>query len=227
MRCLNGTDVGGPGGSDSTGWSAYRSHGQWWLISPVRDRLPRVPPAVEDAALAAVIDVTAVRGTRRLTVVTVNLGDAGTSVRQAFIDADSDMTFEIGLVTKGLTGFLVAEAVTRGELFLDTHLESLLPQVADTAARAGGVHPHLRAGAAGAERSDHVGDDVLRAVRCRSGPRHDQERMLRSTGPVRCKSGALYAYSNPGAAVAGVAGGGLSPGYSSFLAVYPQVRRRR
>lgn len=180
-----------------------------WLIGPVRARLHRVPPAVGDAALAAVIEVTAVRGTGRLAVVTVDLGDAGTPVREAFIGADSDTTFEIGSVTKGLTGFLVADAVTRGELSLDTHLESLLPQLADTVA--GGVTvreacthtsglprlaPSVRI-TLGTMSFALFGADPYRGT--------TREKMLRSARRVGCKPGSQYAYSNLGAAVAGAA----------------------
>lgn len=72
--------------------------------------------------LVAVVDTISARGTRRLAVVIVDLNDEQIPVQQAFIDADEDTPFEIGSVTKGLTGLLVADAVERGELTLDTPL---------------------------------------------------------------------------------------------------------
>jgi CubicO group peptidase (beta-lactamase class C family) len=54
-------------------------------------------------------------------------------VRLVFIDADADTRFEIGSVTKALTGMLLADSVERGELTLDTEVGSILPRYAGTA----------------------------------------------------------------------------------------------
>jgi CubicO group peptidase (beta-lactamase class C family) len=47
--------------------------------------------------------------------------------RFAFIDADTGTPFEIGSITKALTGMLLADAVERGEISLDTLVGDLVP----------------------------------------------------------------------------------------------------
>jgi CubicO group peptidase (beta-lactamase class C family) len=66
---------------------------------------------------------------RRSKKVAVALVDRAASpqIRLAFIDADSATRFEIGSVTKGLTGMLLADAIDRDELSLDTSVGTLLP----------------------------------------------------------------------------------------------------
>ncbi|MGC8462163.1 MAG: serine hydrolase domain-containing protein [Acidimicrobiales bacterium] len=77
--------------------------------------------------MAAQLGVLAGRRTRRVAAVVVDL-DAAVRTRMAFIDADRDTPFEIGSVTKGLTGMLLADAVERGETGLDTTVAALLPE---------------------------------------------------------------------------------------------------
>jgi CubicO group peptidase (beta-lactamase class C family) len=50
----------------------------------------------------------------------------------AFIDAEPDTRFEIGSITKPLTGMLLADAIDRGEVSLDTTTGDLLPGDAET-----------------------------------------------------------------------------------------------
>jgi CubicO group peptidase (beta-lactamase class C family) len=66
-------------------------------------------------------------GTRDVAVALVEL-DATPGQRTGFVGvADLERRFEIGSVTKGLTGMLVADAIARGELSLDTTVTELLP----------------------------------------------------------------------------------------------------
>lgn len=168
-----------------------------------------VSAAVGDPALAAVIEGSAPRSTRRLAVVTVDLGDEAKSVRQAFVDADTDTTFEIGSITKGLTGFLVADAVERGELSLDTRLEDVLPQLADAAAGQATLRevcthtsglPRLAPGLQmmlGGILFGLLGTDPYRGI--------STEELLRSAARARRGPGMQYGYSNLGGALAGTA----------------------
>ena len=43
------------------------------------------------------------------------------------IDAEPETRFEVGSITKGLTGMLLADAIDRGEVSLDTTIGDLLP----------------------------------------------------------------------------------------------------
>jgi CubicO group peptidase (beta-lactamase class C family) len=49
------------------------------------------------------------------------------STRFAFIDAEPETRFEMGSITKPLTGMLLADAIDRGEVSLDTEVAALLP----------------------------------------------------------------------------------------------------
>lgn len=58
---------------------------------------------------------------------------ADTEIRCGFVGrGSSDRAFEIGSVTKGLTGMLLADAINRGEIELQTTVSALLPAAADT-----------------------------------------------------------------------------------------------
>jgi CubicO group peptidase (beta-lactamase class C family) len=72
-----------------------------------------------DPELTAKLGALAGRGTRSLAVALIDT-QRSDAIRCAFIDADAGMRFEIGSVTKGLTGMLLADAIERGELSLQT-----------------------------------------------------------------------------------------------------------
>jgi CubicO group peptidase (beta-lactamase class C family) len=72
-----------------------------------------------DPELAARLGGLAGRGTRSLAVALIDT-QRNDAIRCAFIEADTGMRFEIGSVTKGLTGMLLADAIARGELSLET-----------------------------------------------------------------------------------------------------------
>jgi CubicO group peptidase (beta-lactamase class C family) len=84
-----------------------------------------------DRKLAA--DVTALAGRRAKSVAAavVDLA-ASPKTRFAFIDAEPETRFEIGSITKALTGMLLADTVDRGEVSLDTKIGALLPGDAGT-----------------------------------------------------------------------------------------------
>ncbi|MCW2528993.1 MAG: beta-lactamase [Pseudonocardiales bacterium] len=88
------------------------------------------PVAVRgDGEMAAELGRLAGRRTRRLAAAVIDLGDPSRT-RTAFIDADQDTRFEIGSITKGLTGMLLAEAIGRGEVTLETAIAALVPETA-------------------------------------------------------------------------------------------------
>ena len=58
-------------------------------------------------------------------------------VRFAFIGAEGSTRFEIGSITKGLTGMLLADSIARGEISLRTKVGDVLPDTA--AAEAGSI----------------------------------------------------------------------------------------
>ncbi len=88
--------------------------------------LHSVPAATGDPEVAMELDGLAGRRTRRLAVAVVDL-DAVASVRSAFIRADVRTRFEVGSVTKALTGMLLADAIDRRELSMDTTVGEVLP----------------------------------------------------------------------------------------------------
>lgn len=95
----------------------------------LRILLHRASAAQGDPELAAELDNLAGRHTRRLAAVVIDL-DAAPRTRMAFIDAGPDTPFEIGSVTKALTGMLLAQSIEVGETSLDTQLAMLLPETA-------------------------------------------------------------------------------------------------
>ena len=91
--------------------------------------LHSVPAATGDPEVAMELDGLAGRRTRRLAIAVVDL-DAVASVRSAFIRADVRTRFEVGSITKALTGMLLADAIDRRELSMDTTVGEVLPAVA-------------------------------------------------------------------------------------------------
>lgn len=98
----------------------------FWVISVVR----RHPAADGDVELAARLDALAGRGIRRIAAAVVDLNGGGHSIRSAGIRANRTTRFEIGSITKVLTGMLLADAVERGEVTLKTTVADLDPATA-------------------------------------------------------------------------------------------------
>lgn len=88
----------------------------------------RPPPATGDPLLAAELDRLCARRTRRLAASVVDLRDHP-SARSAFVRSDAATRFEIGSVTKALTGLLLADAVDRGEVSLDTQVGEVIEEL--------------------------------------------------------------------------------------------------
>ena len=91
----------------------------------------RSPSAVGDAALCAELGRLCSRRTRRLAASVVDLRDHP-SARSAFVRSNAATRFEIGSVTKALTGLLLADAVVRGEVTLETEVGEVIAEAHGT-----------------------------------------------------------------------------------------------
>jgi CubicO group peptidase (beta-lactamase class C family) len=100
-----------------------------WVLAVARP----APAATGDPGLAPQLARLAGRRSRRVAAVAVDL-DAPVPVRSAFIRADAGTLFEAGSVTKALTGMVLADAIERGELSMDSTAAELLPVLAPTRA---------------------------------------------------------------------------------------------
>jgi CubicO group peptidase (beta-lactamase class C family)/predicted kinase len=96
-----------------------------WAVAVMRP----APAATGDPWVAAELTRLAARRTRRLAVAVIDL-DAPAPLRSAFVRAGARTRFEVGSVTKALTGMLLADAIERGELSMDTTVGEVLPAVA-------------------------------------------------------------------------------------------------
>lgn len=142
-------------------------------------------------------------------------------VRHAFLGAGAiDRRFEVGSVTKGLTGMLLADAIGRGEVELDTTVGAILPSadgsplgevtLRELATHTSGL-PRLPVGLSmtwRALRSGWLGLDPYRGL--------TPERMLGDAARQRLDRSGRQLYSNLGGAVCGQsvarAAGGLEFG---------------
>lgn len=91
-----------------------------WLLRP--DPPEFGPPTGDETLRSRVTEHYSGPG-HRLAVAVVS----GDSVKFAGYGADEHSSFEIGSISKGLTGLLLADAVRRGEVKLDQQVGSLLP----------------------------------------------------------------------------------------------------
>ena len=80
----------------------------------------------DDRDLAADLIALPRRRAKRTAAALVDLA-ASPKIKFACIDADPETRFEVGSITKGLTGMLLADAIDRGEVSLDTTIGDLLP----------------------------------------------------------------------------------------------------
>jgi CubicO group peptidase (beta-lactamase class C family) len=90
-----------------------------------------IPPATGDRDLASELTRLARRGWRQVAAASIDLNGA-IPVRLAFINAGSGTRFELGSVTKALTGMLLACAVERAELTMDTTVGESLSNLTDS-----------------------------------------------------------------------------------------------
>lgn len=88
----------------------------------------RQPAAAGDASLCAVLGRSRDLHSRRLAVAVVEPA-AAKSVRIATVGCATDDVFEIGSVSKALTGMLLADAEARGELRMADQIGAVLPEL--------------------------------------------------------------------------------------------------
>jgi CubicO group peptidase (beta-lactamase class C family) len=91
-----------------------------------------VPLSTEDPELALELGRLAGPRSRRVAAATIHL-DAAVPIRMACIRADAETRFEVGSITKVMTGMLLADAIERGELTMSSTVGQLAPSLADSA----------------------------------------------------------------------------------------------
>jgi CubicO group peptidase (beta-lactamase class C family) len=176
------------------------------VLGLVRMAVHRPAAATGDPALAARLNQLVGKRTRRLAAVTIDL-NASTVCRMAYIGADADTRFEMGSVTKGLTGMLAADAIAREEITMQSTLGDLSSRYRSTSLESVTVEElcthtsglpstprdprmWLRAYAAAV-----FGIDPYRGM--------DVNHVIRAGTRQRLRTRGRYGYSNLGAAVLG------------------------
>ena len=179
----------------------------YFLVTAVgwfRAVVHRIPPASGDGPLAAELARLSGSRTRRVAAAVI---DPVTGSLMAFLGAEKDTRFEVGSVTKAFTGMLLAEAVRRGEVRLDTTVASLLPETAtsdlgtvtlqELCTHTSGLPrlPSTPAMTARSIGSVWVGTDPYRSISAAS--------VLNIASRLKLTNRGQYRYSNLGAAVLG------------------------
>ncbi len=173
-------------------------------LGSIRAYVHRVPPAHGNARLAEELERVAGRRTRKLAVAVVDV-DGGTQT--AFIGSDEQTQFEIGSITKAFTGMLLAEAVRRGEVTLDSTLGALLPTTSESPIRSVTLR-ELCTHTSGLPRLPRTPGVMVRAV-CSSwfgtNPYRglSSDSVLRVAQRQRLEHRGQYRYSNLGTSVLG------------------------
>jgi CubicO group peptidase (beta-lactamase class C family) len=176
------------------------------VLGMIRMKLHRRPAATGDPELAAALDRVVGKRARRVAAVVIDL-DGPQVRRMAFVDGDAETRFEIGSITKGLTGMLAADAVSRGEITMDSPLAALSPRYTRTTLETVTVEqlcthtsglPSMPGGPRMVLRSllgGCFGINPYRGI--------GAARVARDAGRQRLRHRGRYRYSNLGAAVLG------------------------
>jgi len=164
--------------------------------------------AAGDERLVSVLEGARDLHSRRIAVAVIGSPDQQ-AVRTATLGCDDDHVFEIGSVSKAITGMLLADAEHRGELKLTDRLGDHLPELEDRPSAG------VTISALGAHRSGlpRLALDVLAVPRLfgyvllGTNPYAGQRASLviRGARRARIRHPGEQAYSNLGAALAGVA----------------------
>lgn len=160
-------------------------------------------------------------GLHDLAVAEVDLDDRQ-PVRLAGIGADATTPMEVGSVTKAMTGLVIADAVTRGEVRLDVPVSTYLPQLAGSPAGTVTLHELVTHTAGYVD----FGTATLRrgawsAPLGRNFLTTGEQQMAREIRDGDLASNGTFVYSSLGAATAGqavAAAAGMS---------YPELMRTR
>jgi CubicO group peptidase (beta-lactamase class C family) len=159
-----------------------------------------------DRKLAADLIALSGRQARSVAACLMDLA-ASPRTRSAFLDADPKTRFEIGSVTKGLTGMLLADAIERGEVSLNTTIGDVVR--ADAGTRFGSISlKELCTHTSGLPRMPRGPSALVRALRFqllgippyRGTSASD---ILRVAARQRLSARGEFRYSNLGAAVLG------------------------
>ncbi|WP_432510088.1 serine hydrolase domain-containing protein [Kineococcus sp. SYSU DK001] len=174
------------------------SHGDPVDLADLADLVRRTAEA--EAGRHEGLVVAAVRGGERAVHGTGSTGAAGTT-------PDGDTLFQIGSVTKVFTSLLLATAVARGELALDTPVDGLLPELPTPASQPPITLAHLAGHSSGLPRLPP--GVLLRGLRQWSDPYRGfgVDDLVAGYGRVRprARPGRRVRYSNFGAALLGQA----------------------
>ncbi|MBJ7291870.1 serine hydrolase domain-containing protein [Williamsia sp.] len=98
-----------------------------WL----RAHAHRPAAATGDAELAQLLDSLVTHRTHRLAAI---VAEEGRPPRTAFVDASANDRFELGSLSKVVTGLVIADGIDRGEWTLDTRLDALVADIAPSLA---------------------------------------------------------------------------------------------
>ncbi len=187
---------------------------------------------MDDRELTADLVALAGRRARSVAVALIDLA-ASPIARFAFIDSDLETHFELGSVTKPLTGMLLADAIDHGEVSLDSTIASLLPN--DSEGEFGSISlRELCTHTSGLPRLPRDLPTFLRAERfllLGTDPyqRTDASGLLRVAARQRLWGRGQFRYSNLGAAVLGqLLALGASVEYGSLMTqrIFTPLRMR-
>lgn len=176
-------------------------------IHKIRGVVNQRPDGQDDRDLTADLMSLAGRRARRTAAALVELAALPT-IRFACIDAEPETRFEVGSITKGLTGMLLADAIDRGEVSLDTTVGDLLPGEEGT--QFGSISlKELCTHTSGLPRMPRGPFTFLRGARFLLLGTHPYRGMtarglLRAAARQRLRGRGEYSYSNVGGAVLGL-----------------------
>jgi CubicO group peptidase (beta-lactamase class C family) len=175
----------------------------WWLAPDLADSRTGDPTVLAHLDQRAGMGMLA--GFHEVAVAEIDL-DASTTVRLAGIGADDTTPMELGSITKALTGLVIADAVRRGEISMDSAASTYLPRLKGSAAGDATMQElvthtagYAEFGATTLRRAAWkapLGQDFLTA---------DSKQMTEETRSQILTGRGDYAYSTLGSAIAGQA----------------------
>ena len=160
-----------------------------------------------DPDLVAAVTATRTRFPARTACVVIDRSTGVEQVRQAFNRCDEHTVFELGSVTKALTGLLLADAVARGEVDTGTRLDQVWPELAGRPAGPVTLDElaHHRSGLPASPLGPTAGLRLLLHAYLGLDPYRGLRRpaLLRIAARARRRGAGTERYSNLGAALAG------------------------
>lgn len=173
----------------------------------VRKLLHRPTPATGDTTVAEILDAAWTSSTRRRAAALIDTRGDQVRVRSAYVGCDEDTLFEVGSISKALTGMLLAVMSDAGELDLDQPLADLHPEyrrkpIGDTTLRQLARH---RSGLPTLPRTPGTFARVCLMQIFQLNPYTglSRRKVLQAAGRARLNTRGVERYSNLGASVAG------------------------